>query len=184
MILPIVAYGDPVLRQETKTIGLDYPQLQDLVANMFETMYAANGVGLAAPQVGVGIRLFVIDSTPMHDDDSSLGYKQAFINPEIVEESGEVWMYEEGCLSIPGIRGDVARPRNIVMTYDDLAGAHHEVAFSGMDARVIQHEYDHLEGKLFTEYLSSLRKQLIKNKLADITKGKVSVDYRMRFPRR
>lgn len=179
MILPIVAFGDPVLRKKAEIIIPQSLDLSKLIADMFETMYHASGVGLAAPQIGKAIRLFVIDSEPM-DTDSS-GIKRAFINPEIIEESGKEWPYEEGCLSIPGLRGEVFRKPNIMLRYQNENFETIEEPFSGMVARVIQHEYDHLEGVLFTDYFSPLRKRLLKGKLADISKGQVKTDYRMRF---
>ncbi len=158
---------------------------------MFETMYSANGVGLAAPQIGMNIRLFVVDGTPFSekdDDDeddepdlSLVGFKKTFINPEVIEESGEEWAFEEGCLSIPGIRGDVYRPETVRIRYRDTDWNEFVEEYSGMAARIIQHEYDHLLGKLFVDYLPTLKKQFIKKKLTDISKGKVDADYRMRF---
>jgi peptide deformylase len=184
MILPIVAYGDAVLKKVASPIESDqFDEVQVLIDSLFETMYHANGVGLAAPQVGKDIRLFIIDSTQMHDDDSGKGFKLAFLNPEVLEESGPPFVYEEGCLSIPGIRGDVSRPSLLRIKWQGQDGQWQEQVFEGLDARVIQHEYDHIEGILFTDKLSSLRKQLIKGKLAEISKGNVEVDYRMRFPR-
>ncbi|GGF00732.1 peptide deformylase [Hymenobacter cavernae] len=196
MIYPIVAFGDPVLKTPAKDIPADYPadELRQLVADMFETMYSAHGVGLAAPQVAKGVRLFVIDSAPMIDDEdeetgekvepapTAAPVKRAFINPEIVEETGEEWGFEEGCLSIPGVREMVYRPETVVLRYEDENREQHEETFSGMTARVIQHEYDHLEGILFTDHLSGFKKQLIKGKLARISKGDVNADYRMKFP--
>jgi peptide deformylase len=197
MIYPIVAFGDPVLKTRAKDIPADLPatELQQLVADMFDTMYHASGVGLAAPQVGKGVRLFVIDSAPMvardeddedeeevETDPAEAPVKRAFINPVMVSETGEEWGFEEGCLSIPGVRETVFRHETIVIRYQDEHRVQHEDTFSGMTARVIQHEYDHLEGVLFTDHLSSFKKQLIKGKLARITKGDVSADYRMRFP--
>ncbi|WP_019948271.1 peptide deformylase [Hymenobacter aerophilus] len=193
MIFPIVAFGDPVLKTLAKRLPADFPaaELELLVANMYETMYHAHGVGLAAPQVGKSIRLFVIDSTPMLDEDedgnpivdepTAAPVKRAFINPEMLSETGEPWAFEEGCLSIPGIRERVTRCPVIRLRYEDEQRQVHEETFSGLTARVIQHEYDHLEGVLFTDYTSGLRKQLLKGKLARISKGDVDADYRMRF---
>ncbi|MCB2378436.1 peptide deformylase [Hymenobacter sp. BT635] len=196
MIYPIVAFGDPVLKTRAKDIPADMPatELKQLVADMFDTMYHANGVGLAAPQIGKGVRLFVIDSAPMvardEDDEdeeeeeadaTEAPVKRAFINPVMVSETGEEWGFEEGCLSIPGVRETVYRHETIVIRYEDEQRVQHEDTFSGMTARVIQHEYDHLEGVLFTDHLSSFKKQLIKGKLTRISKGDVSADYRMRF---
>lgn len=190
MILPIVAYGDPVLRKRAKDIEPGSMDVKKFSDDMFETMYASSGIGLAAPQIGQGIRLFVVDGTALNDDekeedkDPSLeGFKKTFINPEIIEEDGDEWGFEEGCLSIPGIRAEVFRPEIIVIRYFDTDWNEHEEEYDGMAARIIQHEYDHLEGKLFTDYLSPLKRQLLKKKLADITKGKVDVDYRMKFPK-
>lgn len=195
MIFPIVAYGDPVLRKVARNIepneNIDLPKL---VENMYETMYDSSGIGLAAPQVGLSLRLFVVDGTPLteaHDDDeedreidpSLEGFKKAFVNPQIIGQAGEKWAFEEGCLSIPGIRADVYRPETLTIKYHDLDWNEHTETYEGMAARIIQHEYDHLEGKLFTDYLPALKKQLLKKRLTDITKGKVKVDYRMRFPR-
>ena len=190
MILPIVAYGDPVLRKKTKEITPDYPELDALINTMFETMYAASGVGLAAPQVGLGIRLFVIDTTPFSgDEDLSAAdreilknFKKVFINPQILVEEGDLWPFGEGCLSIPGINEDVFREEKITLKYQDSAFNEYTESFTGLIARVIQHEYDHIEGVLFTDKLSSLKKRILKGKLKNISKGKVDVDYRMRFP--
>ncbi|OON68245.1 peptide deformylase [Hymenobacter sp. CRA2] len=189
MIYPIVAYGDPVLKARAKDIPADFSadELQKLIADMYETMYYANGVGLAAPQVGKSVRLFVIDSSPMTDDDedddapAETGIKRAFINPVMLKESGEEWPFEEGCLSIPGIRERVFRQPDIIIRYEDENRQVHEEGFSGMTARVIQHEYDHLEGVLFTDKISAFKKQIIKNKLTRIAKGDAKADYRMRF---
>ena len=195
MIYPIVAIGDPVLKARAKDIPADLPaaDLQKLVADMYETMYSAHGVGLAAPQIGKGVRLFVIDSGPMveldEEDLAELGpdetpepaVKRAFINPQMVSETGETWGFEEGCLSIPGVREMVHRCPDIVIRYEDENRQVREEAFSGMTARVIQHEYDHLEGVLFTDKLSGFKKQLLKGKLARISKGDVKHEYRMKF---
>jgi len=184
MKYPIIAYGDPVLRKKATAIEPDeYPNIKELVDNMFETMYAAHGVGLAAPQVGLSMRLFVIDATPFDDDDASLkDFKKVFINAEMLDETGEEWAFNEGCLSIPDIREDVYRCPVIKLSYYDESWKHHEATFKGMAARVIQHEYDHIEGKLFTDKLSPLRKRLIEKKLNDISKGIVDVEYKMKFP--
>ena len=192
MIYSIVAIGDPVLKTKAKNIPADLPaaDLQQLIADMYETMYYASGVGLAAPQIGKGVRLFVMDSGPMVDvdeEDQEEGevleapIKRAFINPVMVSETGEEWGFEEGCLSIPGVRELVSRHADIVLRYEDEQRQVHEEAFSGMAARIIQHEYDHLEGILFTDKLSGFKKQLLKGKLARISKGDVKHDYRMRF---
>ncbi|RWY52275.1 peptide deformylase [Mucilaginibacter gilvus] len=184
MKYPIVAYGDPVLRRKAPSIEPDeYPHIKELVTNMYETMYGARGVGLAAPQIGMSARLFVVDLSPFDDEEPELaGFKKAFINADILEESGSEWSFNEGCLSIPDIREDVSRKPVIRMSYYDQNWKHHEETFKGMAARVIQHEYDHIEGKLFTDKLSPLRKRLIEKKLNDISKGAVDVDYRMKFP--
>jgi peptide deformylase len=184
MKFPVIAYGDPVLRRKATAIEPDeYPHIKELVENMFETMYGARGVGLAAPQVGLSMRLFVIDATVFADEDPDLKeFKKVFINAAILEETGEEWAFNEGCLSIPDIREDVYRKPKIKLSYYDENWKHHEEVFSGMAARVIQHEYDHIEGKLFTDKLSPLRKRLIEKKLNDISKGIVDVEYKMKFP--
>jgi len=185
MLLPIVAYGDPVLKKVAQEIDSDYNGLPQLIADMFETMYAAKGVGLAAPQVGKSIRMFIIDATPFEDDYPELkGWKKIFINPRILEEEGEKWEYNEGCLSIPGIREEVVRKPSLVLEYEDENFELHEETFDGVIARVIQHEYDHLEGILFTDRLSPLKKRLLKGKLNDISKGIVDVTYKMKFPKK
>ncbi|PKV67020.1 peptide deformylase [Pontibacter ramchanderi] len=183
MIYPITAYGDPVLKEPAQDIPKDFEGLNELIEDMFTTMYHAHGVGLAAPQISKGIRLFVIDSEPMMDEgDEGKGVKKAFINPEIIEEDGEEWGFEEGCLSIPGVREVVYRPERIVIRYFDQDWNEHTDTYDGMTARVIQHEYDHIEGILFTDHLTGLKKRLIKNKLTKISKGEVDADYRMKFP--
>lgn len=190
MVLPIVAYGDPVLRKKAKEIPEDYPKLKELIDNMWETMYGAYGVGLAAPQVGLPIRLFMIDTSPFAEDEDLSEeerkelqeLKKVFINPVILEEKGDEWAFSEGCLSIPDIREDVFRKPEITIEYYDEDFNKHTEDYTGLAARVIQHEYDHIEGILFTDKLSSLKKRLIKGKLASISKGKINVDYRMRFP--
>ncbi|TRZ42963.1 peptide deformylase [Robertkochia solimangrovi] len=190
MILPIVAYGDPVLRKKGEDIKKDHPELDVLIENMFETMYHAYGVGLAAPQIGLPLRLFVIDASPFAEDEDLSetdrktleGFKKVFINPQILEETGEEWAFNEGCLSIPDIREDVYRNPVIRLEYYDENFNRFEETFEGLAARVIQHEYDHIEGILFTDKLSGLKKRLLKGKLANISKGKVKVDYKMKFP--
>ncbi len=190
MIFPIVAYGDPVLKKKAKEIKKEYPKLEELLENMFETMYAAHGVGLAAPQIGLPIRLFLVDTEPFSEDEELSekereqlkGLKKVFINATILEETGEKWAFTEGCLSIPDIREDVFRNETIKINYFDENFVEHTETYDGLAARVIQHEYDHIEGILFTDKLSSLKKRLIKGKLANISKGKVNADYRMRFP--
>ena len=185
MILPVVAYGDPVLREETKLIKKEDEQLSELIKNMFETMYHAKGMGLAAPQIGQSLRLFIIDTKQVSDKDEKSdeeGVVQTFINPEIIEKSGEEWKYEEGCLSIPFIHEDVIRPPKIVLRYFDEEFVEHEKSFEGMTARVIQHEFDHIQGILFVDYLKPLKKRFLKKKLESISKGLVDVEYKMRFP--
>lgn len=190
MILPIVAYGDPVLKKKAKEIDKDYPNLSGLLENMFETMYNAHGVGLAAPQIGLSIRLFLVDAEPFSEDEELSeeeakelkDFKKVFINATILEETGEEWVFTEGCLSIPDIREDVFRKERIKINYFDENFVEHTEIYDGLAARVIQHEYDHIEGILFTDKLSSLKKRLIKGKLANISKGKINSEYRMRFP--
>jgi len=184
MKLPIIAYGDPILRKKATAIEpAEYPHIKQLVEDMFETMYSARGVGLAAPQVGLSMRLFVVDATPFDDDEPELkDFKKVFINATMLDETGEEWAFNEGCLSIPDIREDVYRQPEIRISYYDEDWKHHEDTFKGMAARIIQHEYDHIEGKLFTDKLSPLRKRLIEKKLNDISKGIVDVDYKMKFP--
>ncbi|GIV32235.1 MAG: peptide deformylase [Saprospiraceae bacterium] len=188
MILPIYGYGHPVLKKKAVEITPDYPDLATLIENMWETMYNAEGVGLAAPQVGLSIRLFLVDTTRWtkadEEGDEAKGIKKVFINARKVEETGELWPFEEGCLSIPDIRGDVERPERITLHYFDENFIERQETFSGLDARVIQHEYDHIEGRLFTELLNPLKRKLIKGKLERIRKGLVKVDYPMRFATR
>lgn len=195
MILPIVLYGDPVLRKVAEDIAPDYPNLKQLIADMFETMYNAKGVGLAAPQVGKAIRLFIVDTSPFaevdEDDDEEPeftkeelaeldGFKKVFINARILEEEGEAWKFNEGCLSIPRIREDVSRKEEITIEYFDENFKKYVETYDGLRARVIQHEYDHIEGKLFTDRISAIRRKLIAGKLKDISSGKVSADYKTR----
>ncbi|WP_346238955.1 peptide deformylase [Niabella insulamsoli] len=191
MILPIVAYGNPVLRKVADEVDPDYPGLKELIANMWETMYASNGVGLAAPQINKSIRLFVIDSEQifegMEDEEEKAQYpgdegaKKVFINAYIKELNGTPWAYNEGCLSIPKIREDVVRSGSVTLEYEDEHFNLHTETFTGITARVILHEYDHIEGKLFIDYLPPLKKQLLKRKLSDISSGKIKVDYKMSF---
>ena len=189
MILPIVGYGDPVLRKVAEDITAEHPNLKEIIANMYETMYNANGVGLAAPQVGLSIRLFVIDATPFGDDEDRpieeqkllKSFKRTFINAKILKEEGELWGFNEGCLSIPDVREDVYRHETITIEYCDENFDVKTEVFNGLIARVIQHEYDHIEGVLFTDLISSLKKQLIKKKLQNIMEGKSRPDYRMKF---
>lgn len=190
MILPIVAYGDAVLKKKAKPIDKDYPKLKELIKNMYETMYGAYGVGLAAPQIGLAIRLFLVDTSPFAEDDTFSeeeqeqlkNFKKTFINAQILEEDGDEWPFNEGCLSIPDVREDVYRQPKIKIQYQDENFDTHIETYDGLIARVIQHEYDHIEGILFTDKLSSFKKRLIKGRLTNISKGKIKVDYRMRFP--
>ncbi|TXB66063.1 peptide deformylase [Vicingus serpentipes] len=183
MIRPIIAYGDPVLRKEGEEIDENYPDLKLLLEDMFETMYNSQGVGLAAPQIGLAIRLFIVDASPFAEDEPELeGFKRVFINPIIIEETGKEWKFEEGCLSIPGIREDVSRKPDIIVEYYNEKFELVEEKLSGLAARVVQHEYDHIEGVLFTDKINPLKKQLIKKKLNDIAKGNIKVSYRMKFP--
>lgn len=189
MILPVIAYGDPVLRKVGKEIDKEYPELNTLIANMWETMENANGVGLAAPQIGKSLRLFVIDATPFaEDEDLEPGekevlenFRKVFINAKIESEEGDEWAFEEGCLSIPEVREEIWRNETIHVTYQDENFETHKATYSGLAARVFQHEYDHIEGVLFTDKISSLKKRLIKKKLENISKGKIGADYRMRY---
>jgi peptide deformylase len=192
MILPIVAYGAPILRVVCKDLSPEYPNLSKFIEDMWETMYSSNGVGLAAPQVNRDIRLFVVDSTQifsnLEEDEKGKypdgpGIKQVFINAHIKELDGDEWSYNEGCLSIPKIREDVFRNEEVTLTYLDENFEHREETFNGISARVILHEYDHIEGKLFIDYLKPLKRKLLKSKLDDISKGKIIVDYKMAFPR-
>lgn len=184
MKFPIIAYGDPVLRRKATAIEpAEYPHIKQLIDDLFETMYAARGVGLAAPQVGLSMRLFVIDASVFDDEEPELkNFKKVFINACILEETGEEWTFNEGCLSIPDIREDVSRKPVIKMSYYDEDWKHHEETFSGMAARIIEHEYDHIEGKLFTDKLSPLRRRLLEKRLNDISRGIVDVEYKMKFP--
>lgn len=181
MIYPIVVYGDPVLKKRAEDIEKGSIDVKQLTEDMFETMYNASGVGLAAPQIGEALRIFVIDGEPM-DEEKLKGFKKAFINPEIIEEEGAEWGFEEGCLSIPGIRAEVFRPERIRIRYFDEEWNEHEEEFDGLAARIIQHEYDHIEGILFTDHLSGLKKRLLKSKLTNISKGNVKADYRISVP--
>lgn len=195
MILPIIAYGDPVLKKEGKEIEENYPDLKGLIENMFETMYAASGVGLAAPQIGKSIRLFIVDGSPFADDEDDdeevdpraegmNDFKKVFINPIIEDETGEDWAFNEGCLSIPKIREEVFRKEIIKISYYDENWNLKEEVYEGYKARIIQHEYDHVDGILFTDHLSPLKKRLLVKKLQNISKGDVDIDYKMKFPMR
>lgn len=182
MIKPIIAYGNPVLRKVADDIDKDYPNLQELISNMFETMYASDGVGLAAPQIGLSIRLFVIDANPFEEDyPEAKGFKKAFINPHVIEESGDEWLFNEGCLSFPGIHEDVSRKANVKIKYLDENFVEHVETFSGVCARVVQHEYDHLDGKCFIDHLNPLKRRLLSAKLNNIAKGKVHPNYKIKF---
>ena len=185
MIYPIVAYGDPVLKAQAQDLPQGSPELNKLIEDMYDTMYNAHGVGLAAPQIGKSLRLFVIDSAPFEEDEDkkAASVKKAFVNPRIIKEEGEEWAFEEGCLSIPGIREDVYRPALVTIRYFDANWQLQEEVFDGLVARIIQHEYDHIEGKLFIDYLKPLKRKLMKGKLDDISKGKIKVDYKMMFAR-
>lgn len=194
MILPIIAYGDPLLRKKAQPITAAYKDLSKLIENMFETMYAASGIGLAAPQVGHSIRLFIVDTVPVlenldkedpeHDFKGETGLRQVFINARAVDKDGDEWRYNEGCLSIPKIREDIDRPDEITLVYEDENFVKHQAVFSGLAGRVIQHEYDHIEGILFTDHLQPLKKRMLKKKMENISKGMVEVDYKMKFPQK
>jgi peptide deformylase len=191
MIYPIVAYGDPVLRKVTVDIDKSY-DVKKLSEDMFETMYNAKGVGLAAPQIGLNVRMFVVDGRPFNEgedmeerdkDPSLIDFKKVFINAEILEEDGDDWAFEEGCLSIPDVREDIYRPEYVTIKYFDTDWNEHTEEYEGLAARIIQHEYDHIDGILFTDHLNPVKKRMLKNKLAKITKGRVDVDYKMKFPK-
>ena len=191
MILPIMAYGLPVLRKDCEEIEVN-SEITTLVNDMFETMYGSSGVGLAGPQIGQALRIFVVDASPFAESENDeeadenlkllKGFKKVFINPIIEIESGKKWLFSEGCLSIPGIREDVERKPFIKISYFDENWNYHESNYDGIAARIIQHEYDHIEGVLFTDHLKPLKRRLLKRKLDDISKGKVDVDYKMKFP--
>jgi peptide deformylase len=189
MIYPIVAYGAPVLRKICENIPKEDIDVKKISDDMFETMYSASGVGLAGPQVGLAYRIFIVDGQPILNsaekdeeiDQSLVGFKKTFINARIIEETGEKWAFEEGCLSIPGIRADVSRPEKVKINYFDTDWVEHTEEFIGMAARIIQHEYDHIEGVLFTDYLTPLKKQMLKKRLGQIQKGIVDADYKMKF---
>ena len=188
MILPVIGYGNPILKRKSKEITGSYPDLKELISNMYDTMYSAKGVGLAAPQIGKSIKIFIIDTSPFLkiDDDEIKDYevssvKQTFINPTILDETGEFWSFEEGCLSIPHIREEVKRKSFIKIEYYDENFNYRKDDFSGVVARVIQHEYDHIQGILFTDKLTSFKKRLLKSKLNNIEKGNVDIDYLMDF---
>ncbi len=181
MIYPIVMYGDAVLRKRAADIKVG-TDLTELVRDMYETMHAAHGIGLAAPQIGKSIRLFVVDGSTLDDEPTLTDFKKVFVNAVMLDEEGKEWDFEEGCLSIPNVREDIWRPEKIQIKYYDENWTLHEEKFDGMQARIIQHEYDHIEGKLFIDYLTSLKKRMIKGKLTNISKGIVDTDYRILAP--
>jgi len=189
MILPIVAYGDPVLKREARDIDREVDTIDRLIDDMFETMYGAQGIGLAAPQIGKSLRLFIVDASPFGEDEEDpeaqkvKDFQEVFINARIIEEKGEPYVFPEGCLSIPNIREEVTREDTILIEYYDRDWNFQQKEFDGYAARIIQHEYDHIEGILFTDRLNPLKKKLLKRKLTDISKGKVEVGYRMKFPK-
>ena len=190
MILPIIAYGNPSLKTPSREVERDYPDLDGLIQNMYETMYQAKGVGLAAPQIGLNLRLFIVDGAPFADEEGDEpdprakgieSFKQVFINPKIIDEFGEPWSFQEGCLSIPKIRENVSRKESVVLSYYNERWEHHEETFNGYAARIIQHEYDHIEGILFTDLLNPLKKKLIQKRLKLISEGQVSTEYKLKF---
>ncbi len=183
MVLPVTAYGHPVLRKVAREIDKDYPDLEKFIEDMWETMYYSEGVGLAAPQVNRSVRIFIVDATPYGEEvPEAKDFKKTFINPEVIEEQGDEVLQSEGCLSIPGIREEVARPGQVRLQYYDLDWNFHDEWYDGMLGRIIQHEYDHLEGILFTDKLSPVRKTMLRNRLSNISKGKVDAGYKMIFP--
>ena len=180
MVYPIVVYGDPILRKRAKEIKKDSVDIPSLVLDMFDTMYAAHGIGLAAPQIGRSIRLFVVDGTTLEEEKEDMtGFKKIFINPELMDEEGNEWEFEEGCLSIPNIRENVSRMEQVRIRYFDELWNKKDEVYTGIKARIIQHEYDHLDGKMFIDYLSPLKKRMLKGKLTDISKGDVETEYRI-----
>lgn len=181
MIYPVTVYGDPILRKKAALITKDFKDLKGFIQNMFETMYSSDGVGLAAPQVGQSIRIFVLDTTTDEEDEPA-GIIKAFINPEIIEKTGDEWVLNEGCLSLPEIREDILRPENVRIRYFDEDFKEHEEIYGSFSSRVIQHEYDHLEGIMFVDYLNPLKKRMLKSKLTAISKGKVNPKYRIKIP--
>lgn len=182
MIYPIVVFGEPVLRKKAADIEKGSIDVKQLADDLFETMEAASGIGIAAPQVGKSIRMFVVDGTKLDDEGDMESFRKVFINPEIISEEGDEWKMEEGCLSIPGIREDVSRNEQVTIRYYDENWEEHEETFDGMKARIIQHEYDHIEGILFTDHISPLKKRILKGKLSNISKGKFKADYRTKLP--
>lgn len=183
MILPVYAYGQSVLRKQTEELNQEDESLQELIDNMFETMYASNGIGLAAPQIGQSKRLFIVDGSEIEGIQPE-GFKEVFINPIILDEFGDEWDFEEGCLSIPDVRAYVKRKGELTIRYFDRDWNEHEKSFDGMAARIIQHEYDHIEGVLFTDRIGPLKRNMLKRRLDNISKGVVKVDYKMKFPKR
>lgn len=183
MILPIYAYGQPVLRKKATDIDAQYPELQNLINNMFETMYDSNGIGLAAPQIGLSIRLFIVDGSEIENINPS-GFKEVFINPVIEEEFGQEWEFEEGCLSIPDVRAHVKRKGELTIRYFDQNWEEQVKTFNGMAARIIQHEYDHIEGILFTDRIGPLKRNMLKRRMDGISQGRVNVDYKMKFAKK
>ncbi|MEM8968696.1 MAG: peptide deformylase [Bacteroidota bacterium] len=182
MIYPIVLYGDPVLKKPAEPVDPEQIDVKQLSEDMFETMYQASGVGLAAPQIGKSLRMFVIDSTPLDEDEGKEGIRRVFVNPEILETEGDDFAFEEGCLSIPGIRADVQRPPKLTIQYQDESGQEHTETIEGMPARIVLHEYDHIEGVLFVDHVKGLKKRLMKGKLTNISKGQVDANYRVKLP--
>ena len=181
MIYPIVVYGDPVLKRKTQEIEKGTIDVKELSEDMFETMKAAHGIGLAAPQIGKSLRMFIVDGRPLEEEDM-IDFVKVFINPHILEESGDKWNFEEGCLSIPGIREHISRQPKIKIQYFDENWEEHVEEYDGMKARIIQHEYDHIEGILFTDHISPFKKRLLKGKLTNISKGKCDAEYRIKAP--
>ncbi len=185
MVYPIIVYGDPILRKRATAIPRNFKDLPVLIQDMFDTMHAAHGIGLAAPQIGKGIRIFIVDGTTLEDEKEDMtGFKKVFINPEIMDEAGKEWEFEEGCLSIPNIRENVTRPETVRIRYRDETWEEKEEEYTGIKARIIQHEFDHLDGKLFIDYLTPLKKRMLKGKLTDISKGEVETEYRILAPQR
>ena len=183
MVYPIVVYGDPILRKRAKEIKKGLLDVPSFIQDMFDTMYAAHGIGLAAPQIGRSIRLFVVDGTTLEEEEEDMkGFKKVFINPALLDEEGDEWEFEEGCLSIPNIRENVSRPEQIRIQYFDENWKQMDEVYTGLKARIIQHEYDHLNGKMFIDYLSPLKKRMLKRKLTDISKGDVETEYRITAP--
>ncbi len=182
-VLPIRAYGDPVLKKKAEAVTPEHPDLKELIDDMWETMYKASGLGLAAPQVGKSLRIFVIDASPFGEEEPRLAdFKKVFLNAQILEEKGKTWSFNEGCLSFPGMREDISRPPQIRIRYQDENFNEYEEEYSGLAARIIQHEYDHIEGTLMVDRMMPLKRTLLRRKLSNISKGLVDVDYKMKFP--